>query len=174
MNKLYTRFTNILKGSKVKIIVIVGLIGMLMILLSEVTEDNRSDKTEKSENISCNSYETYAHDMENRLCGILNQIEGVGEAKVMITVNGTEEYIYAQEEKVKNSEKDYSTENEYVLIGSGSEKEALLKKVVNPEISGVIIICEGGDSNIVKERVYSSISAIFNISASQIYVTKLK
>ncbi len=174
MNRLFSRLTEVLKGSKVKIIVVVGLVGMLLILLSEFTGSDSSEQAEKPDNSNSTSYETYAQDMEKRLSGILEKIEGVGKAEVMVTVSGTEEYIYAQEEKIKNGEKDYSAESEYVLIGSGSEKQALLKKVVNPEISGVVIICEGGDSNIVKERVYSSISAVFNISASQIYVTKLK
>ncbi len=173
MNKLCSRFAELFKGSKVKIIVIVGLVGILLILFSEFT-DNKSEKVGEQAQSNIVSYEGYAQDMEKRLENILEQIEGVGKAEVMVTVGGTEEYIYAQEEKIKNGEKDYSTENEYVMIGSGSDKQALLKKVVNPEISGVVIICEGGDSNIVKERVYSSISAAFKISASQIYVTKLK
>jgi stage III sporulation protein AG len=147
---------------------------MLLILLSEFTESEKPKQTDLKTNDNSVSYETYAQEMENRLKNILEQIEGVGKAEVMVTVSGTEEHIYAQEEKIRNGEKDYSTENEYVMIGSGSDKQALLKKVVNPEISGVVIICEGGDSNIVKERVYSSVSAAFKISASQIYVTKLK
>ncbi len=171
MNKIAVHLTKLLKDGKVKIIVFVGLLGILLIFFSEFTGKEKSEQAD--EQVSTSSYETYAQDMEKRLEKILSKIEGVGKAEVMVTVSGTEEYIYAQEEKVKNGEKDFSTENEYVLIGSGGEKQALLKKVVNPQISGIVIICEGGDSNIVKERVYSSISAAFEISSSQIYVTKL-
>ncbi|MBE6844914.1 MAG: stage III sporulation protein AG [Ruminococcus sp.] len=174
MNKISDRIAEFIKGGKVKIIIFVGILGMLLIFLSEFIG---SDEPLENEDIKSNyssSYDTYAQDMEKRLEKTLGKIEGVGKAEVMVTVSGTEEYIYAQEEKIKNGEKDFSTENEYVLIGSGSDKQALLKKVVSPEISGVVIICEGGDSNIVKERVYSSISAAFNISSSQIYVTKLE
>ncbi|MGN0614288.1 MAG: hypothetical protein ACI4JB_10380 [Porcipelethomonas sp.] len=147
---------------------------MALILFSELFEssDTAADKS-IPENFSV-SYEEYEADMEKKLKKTLESIDGVGEAEVMVTVTGTQEYIYAQEEKVKNGENDYSAESEYVIIGSGGEKQALLKKVVNPEISGVVIICEGGESNIVKERVYSTISAAFNIPTQKIYVTKLK
>ncbi len=174
MNSFWEKLTGILKAGKIKIIIFIGLLGIVLIFLSEFIS---SDEPEKSTEIKSNtsaSYETYAQDMERKLKNILEKIEGVGKAEVMITVSGTEEYIYAQEEKVKNGERDFSSESQYVMIGSGSEKHALLKKVVNPQISGVVIICEGGDSNIVKEKVYSSISAVFDIPSNQIYVTKLK
>ena len=143
-------------------------------IFSELFFSNDNKQKEniiKSENISGN-YENYAHDMENQLKRILEKIDGVGKADVMVTVVGTEEYIYAEEEKIKTGENDSSEEKQYVIIGSNGDKQALLKKIVSPEISGVVIICEGGDSNIIKERVYNTISAVLNISSQKIYVTK--
>jgi len=145
-----------------------------LIFISEFTQGEKSEKKENQTVSGNHSYESYADDTEKRLREILEKIEGVGKAEVMVTIVGTEEYIYAQEEKVKNGKDDFSSESEYVLIGSGGEKQALLRKVMNPQINGIVVICEGGDSNIVKERIYNSVSAVFNISASQIYVTKLK
>lgn len=145
-----------------------------MIFISEFTQGEKSEKTDNHTVSANHDYESYADDTEKRLREILEKIEGVGKAEVMVTIVGTEEYIYAQEEKVKNGKDDFSSESEYVLIGSGGEKQALLRKVMNPQINGIVVICEGGDSNIVKERIYNSVSAVFDISASQIYVTKLK
>ena len=174
MNKLSERITEIFKTGKVKIIFFIGILGIALIFLSEFTASEEHSKQTDTNKISSFSYETYAQDMENRLQEILEKIDGVGKTEVMLTVGSTEEYIYAQEEKIKNSEKDFSSESQYVMIGSGNDKQALLKKVVTPEISGVVIICEGGDSSIVKEKVYKSISAAFNIPSSQIYVAKLR
>lgn len=159
-------------GGKIKLIIILGLAGMLLILFSEIFSDNENE-TEKINSMEEDSnFENYAEDMEKQLENILEKIDGVGKTKVMITVESTEEYIYAQQEKTKQGENDISNENEYVIIGSGSEKEALLKKIVSPKISGVVIICEGGDSNIVKEKVYNTVSAVFNISSQRIFVAK--
>lgn len=174
MNKLSGIIKNLKKGGGIKIVIFLGILGMILILCSELFEGDK--KTEKqSENLKASeSYETYGKDIENRLKEMVEKIEGVGKAEVMVTIKGTEEYVYAQQEKVKNGEKDFSSENEYVIIGSNGEKQALLKKVINPEISGVAIICEGGDSNIVKERIYNAVSAMFDLSSQKIYVTKLK
>lgn len=174
MNKLNGIIKSLKNGAGIKVIIFLGIAGMVLILFSELFE---SDENKDNKTISSDfslSYETYAQDMESRLKIMLEKIEGVGKVEVMVTVGGTEEYIYAQEEKVKNGEKDFSSENEYVIIGSSGDKQALLKKVISPEISGVAIICEGGDSNVVKERIYSTISAMFDISSNKIYVTKLK
>jgi stage III sporulation protein AG len=163
------------KGNSIKIVIILGLAGMLLILFSEIFSNDGNDakkNTDIKTTAGDENYENYANDMEIQLKEILEKIDGVGNAEVMITVSGTEEYIYAQEEKNQKSEKDSSEEKQYVIIGSNGDKQALLKKIVSPEISGVVIICEGGDSNIVKERVYNTISAVFNIPSQRIYVTK--
>ena len=110
--------------------------------------------------------------MEIQLKRILERIDGVGKSEIMVTVGATEEYVYAQEGKTQTGEKNTSEESQYVIIGSGGGKQALLKKIVSPEISGVVIICEGGDSSIVKERVYNAVSAVFNIPSQRIFVTK--
>lgn len=174
MNKINEFITKLKKGGNIKIVVVMGLAGILLIMFSELffsNDNEQKEKNVKSENINGN-YENYAHDMENQLKRILEKIDGVGKADVMVTVVGTEEYIYAEEEKIKKSENDSSEEKQYVIIGSNGDKQALLKKIVSPEISGVVIICEGGDSNIIKERVYNTISAVLNISSQRIYVTK--
>ncbi len=174
MNKLNEIIKSLKNGGGIKIVIFLGIAGMVLILFSELFESSEKKENKTISSDFSSSYDTYAQDMENRLKIMLEKIDGVGKAEVMVTVGGTEEYIYAQEEKVKNGEKDFSSENEYVIIGSNGDKQALLKKVISPEISGVAIICEGGDSNVVKERIYSTISAVFDISSNKIYVTKLK
>lgn len=174
MKKINEFISNLKKGRNIKIVVIMGLAGIFLIMFSELFwsgEEKQKEKNIEVESISGN-YENYVHDIENQLKRILEKIDGVGKTEVMVTVVGTEEYIYAEEEKIKKGENDSSEEKQYVIIGSNGDKQALLKKIVSPEISGVVIICEGGDSNIIKERVYNTISAVLNIPSQRIYVTK--
>lgn len=103
MNKINEFITKLKKGGNIKIVVVMGLAGILLIMFSELffSNDNKQKENSiKSENISGN-YENYAHDMENQLKRILEKIDGVGKVDVMVTVVGTEEYIYAEEEKIK-------------------------------------------------------------------------
>ena len=174
MSKINGIIEKLKKGGSLKIIIALGLAGMLLIMFSEIFSGSEKSNNENIQEIETDSglYENYAQEMETQLKKTLEKIEGVGKAEIMITVGATEEYVYAEEGKTQTGEKNSSQESQYVIIGSGGEKQALLKKIVSPEISGVVIICEGGDSNIVKERVYNAVSAVFNIPSQRIFVTK--
>lgn len=169
---------------KVKAIVFIGIAGMGMILLSGFFSGSNKDsaKTDKEDKgISENTdseIEEYTKKAEDKLTALLSSIQGVGEVEIMVNVSSTKEYVYADEEKSdisKNSDS-YSEnkENNYFIIEKNGEKEALIKKINTPEISGVVIVCEGGDSNVVKENIYKSVSVAFGIPSSKIYVAKIK
>ena len=162
-----------LKGTK--LIVFLGISGIAVIFLSDILwgKENTAEKN-VTEISSESGYAAYVSETEARLADMLEKIDGVGKAEVMMTVSGTEEYIYAEEEKSDTGGDRVSRENKYVVIGGNSGKEALLRKIENPEISGVVVVCEGGDSNIVKEKVINAVSAEFYISTNKIFVAKSK
>lgn len=149
-------------------------VGMLMIILILVSDLSGNDEKERSDidvkGISFTEADLYAEETEKRLCEVLSEIEGVGKATVMLTINSTEEYVYAESIKSGTSQ----TENNYVIIDKGSQKEALVKKINNPAISGVVIVCEGGDDPRVCERVYNAVSTALDISTNKIYVAEMK
>ncbi len=148
--------------------------GLLMIILILVSDFNKEEEKERSDAdvnvLSFTSAELYADETEKRLCETLTEIEGVGKAKVMLTITSTEEYVYAESVKSGTSQ----TENSYVIIDKGSQKEALVKKINNPAISGVLIVCEGGDDPKVCERIYNAVSTALNIPTNKIYVAEMK
>ena len=51
------------------------------------------------------------------------------------------------------------------------QEEALKTGLLNPKVMGVAVICEGGEDPIVRERIYSLISALFDINTNSISVT---
>ena len=61
-----------------------------------------------------------------------------------------------------------------MLVGSGSSQSALVEQTQDPWITGVVVVCEGGDSIQVKEQVYQAVSVACSISTAQIYVTAMK
>ena len=152
-----------------KILVLTGISVMLLILFSDSESDSKSDKISKVNNdfIQSDSYMEYS---EKKITEMLSSVEGVGKNKVMVSISGTEEYVYAEEVRRTDSQ----MENNYVIIDSGNNKEALIKKVNNPSVSGVIVVCEGGDDPKVCEQVYKVISTAFNIPTNRIYVAEMK
>lgn len=181
--KLRSMNKKILKGflvldRKTRILIALGSLGILLILASEIFSDSKKDNDIKdkieTQNISEDETEDYKSQIQNELVEILNKIKGVGECEVMVTVEGTTEYVYAENlndytdnDGTKQSNKH---ENNIVMIEENGEKKALVKKIIKPKINGVVVVCEGGDDVRIKERVLKAASTALNISASKICV----
>lgn len=187
MDSLKQKIKDILKklsaDKKTMFIVLAGIIGVLILVASEfIPEGEKAKEDEKEIQVSEynieNHYE-YAEMLEKKLTDLISSIEGAGATKVMLTLESSSEAVYAQNDKTdmesndENSEK-ISKENDYVLIKTDSSKEeALLLKIIQPEVKGVAVVCEGGDSIYVQQKIIETISAVFDINASKIKVTKL-
>lgn len=156
-------------------IIILGAAGLLLIMLSSFFPDEEKSEDSKAEkNMSAVSSEDYCHETEQKLTEFLENIEGVGKAEVYLTVKGEETYVYATEGKTSVSENKREEEHKYVMIGSSSDKTALVETVCPPQISGAVIACTGCDNPAVQEKVYKAVSAALGIPTAWIYVTKLK
>lgn len=155
-----------------KAAVAAGILAIVLILVSDLSggKDEKSVGTNGNVPVTFGYSDVYADSMDTKLCDILTSIEGVGKAQVMLTVSSTEEYVYAEMVKRGTSQ----AENSYVIIDKGSQKEALVKKVNNPSIKGVVIVCEGGDDPRVCEKIYKAVSTALDISTSRIYVAEMK
>ena len=163
--KHLARTPNFLKCS-----IVVGVIVMLLILISDLSESDTSRADVSNNTINFEASDIYSEDIEKQLCSILETIEGVGKADIMLTLTSTEEYVYAETMKQGSSQ----SENDYIIIDKGSQKEALIKKINNPAISGVVIVCEGGDDPRICERIYKAVSTALDISTAKIYVAEMK
>lgn len=163
--KNLTHSPNFLKSA-----VAIGIIVMLLILISDLSESDKSRAEISNNTINFETSGIYSENIEEQLCRILETIEGVGKADVMLTLISTEEYIYAETIKQSSNQ----SENDYVIIDEGSQKEALIKKINNPAISGVVVVCEGGDDPRICEKIYKAVSTALGISTGKIYVAEMK
>ena len=125
-----------------KLIVFVGLAGMLLILLSELmpkNDKNESKPEMQSEDIITDDYK---EGLENELADIISNIDGTGETKIMLTLDGTTEYVYAEEQDTSsdNNEgsKRESFKNKIVITESGGDRKALIKKIIRPQVTGCL------------------------------------
>ena len=153
-----------------KCAVALGVMMIILILITDLSENDTSRAEISNDTINFEAADIYADDIEAKLVAMLENIEGVGKAEVMLTIMSTEEYVYA--ETMKQGSSQY--ENDYVIIDKGSQKEALVKKVNNPAISGVVVICEGGYDPRICEKIYKAVSTALDISTGRIYVTEMK
>lgn len=128
-----------------KIILIAGLFLIIIIAFSGFS----SDKMEKNDKIffDYNRQSEYEQALEKKLSSVLSEINGIGNIDIMITL-------------------DTSEENRF------DDKEDELVCVRTPSVRGVIVVCDGGDNIIIREKVISAVSGAFGISTTRVSVIK--
>lgn len=192
-----------LKWNKDTFLIIV-LVGILLFIIALPMENRKTDSApaeekqisqeEKKETSVSNAemYSSkemlYARQLEEELENALQYMEGVGKAKVMITIKSSEEQII---EKDNNNTRSGTTEsdseggtrsanemsNEMITIfekdENGNEKPYVVKKIL-PNIEGIVIVAQGGGNLTVSKNITEAVEALFGIEVHKIKVVKMK
>ena len=163
------------------IFVLLGITGIAMIFISELNFDSKYKSNEKSNDIY-----SYRQQLESDLTDLLSSVNGAGDVKVMITLESGEENVYAWQEKSSLDEQTVSAdtsnqmsqhtlyENEIVMIDSGNEKKALIEKVLQPAVQGVVVVCKGADDIKVVSDITNAVSVALNMPSNRICVIKMQ
>ncbi|MBE6607490.1 MAG: hypothetical protein E7633_02890 [Ruminococcaceae bacterium] len=109
------------------------------------------------------SYSEYETEIEERIAKIVSEIGGISDVSVMVTLESTVSYSYAENSKDKNSE--------YVTIRDkdGNESGVLLSENA-PGIRGVAVVCNGGDIPEKKLEIIKMVSALLGLPQNRVYV----
>lgn len=97
----------------------------------------------------------------------------------MVTLESGAEQVYARNEKIKSDTSGGTAlekllgRKEYVLIESDGNEGGMIIKLIQPKIRGVAVVCEGGGSDAVRQEITQAITAVLDISASRVYITKM-
>lgn len=176
LKNISTFFQN---GKGVKMAVALGIVGVLLIAVSEWLPKSTATAPTKD----TVSIETYRKQTEDTLQTLLQSMQGVGKCRVYVTFANGVEYVYATEQKENT---DYSenksgngavseradTQQSVVLVDGADGKTGLLLTEIQPQVKGVVIVCEGGGNATVCERVTQAVSTALNISSNRVCVTK--
>lgn len=159
---------------RTRLIFILGAAGVLLIAGSELLPDKNSADTAQQSELTIDESERYRENIEKQLTGIISQISGVGEADVMITVSGTKEYVYAEQydvsRKSQSGGEDTQQSGQVILAGAGGKTQPVLKKIMTPQISGAVVVCEGANDDRTRERVVNAVSAALGLPSTKISV----
>ncbi|MCD7722372.1 MAG: hypothetical protein LUH82_00255 [Clostridiales bacterium] len=159
------------KNNRTKLVLAVGIIGIALILLSEFSPVSESASAE-SESVQVD-YISYVNGLDEQLSEIISSMDGVGECKVMITLKATAESVYATDEENSGTDSSYSEKSEYVIYDGENADSPILLKENFPEIEGVAVVCAGGDSVQVKEKIINCVTALFNLPSNRVSVSKM-
>ena len=97
-----------------------------------------------------------------------------GTCKVMITLEKSDENVYATNSESKRDADSGSSKEDYVLYDQDSGESPLLLSAYLPNVQGVAVVCTGGDDPAVREKITTTVASLFGIPTNRISVSKLK
>lgn len=154
---------------KYKFVFLVILAGIILLLLPTGKRNTRP-----AQNISSAQAAELAFDveaMEQKIEGALSQIDGAGNATVVLTVRGGPRQVLAQDGK--QSEKENSVSNVIVSKGSGLQDTVVIQQVY-PQYQGALVVCPGGGNPAVRLKLVDAVSALTGLGADKISVCQAK
>lgn len=176
MNDVINKLTEKIKNPKV--LVAAGLIGIGLICLSSfIGGDKKSEnQTPPSDGITAAEYKA---ELEESIGEIVKSITGSDGVKVVITLESGIKYSYADIKEGATANKtesnSESTTSElkqtYITVKTADGGEqALLVTAEMPEVRGVAIVCEGGDDELINEKIQNAVTAALNITSKRVYI----
>ena len=189
-------------GKKTSFLIIFGLIGLLLLIIGNAfssSDDNSSssdteivpkESTETPVNQSSSltaDVEELESSYETDLESMLNKIQGVSDAEVLVNLDSTTVKVYEKdlitnqqttEEEDTNGgtrEVDDSTQESTVVLVRQADKEVpLLVQTKKPDVRGVFVIAKGADHPSVEEWIVESISRVLDVPVHRVSVKPKK
>lgn len=167
-----------------RLLISVGLLGLLLIFLSELGGSENPKVASMSQTVE---NEAYIQSMEDKLGKLVEQVSGAGNCHVMVTLEQGTQYVFASESKKvidetqshdgnensKVQQKDNS-ESRIVVLEENGVSRPLVETSKEPQVKGVVVVCEGGSSSIVRERVTEVLTTVLGIGSHQVCVVPSK
>ena len=172
------------------IAVLAGALLLVVALPSGEKNEKNSGKGEESVTTAATDSggtraDSYRRQLETELAQMLEEMEGVGKVKVMITLKDSGERVVekdrsdsstvseeTEQEALKRRETQLQSE-ETTVYADRETNEPFVSKENRPAVEGVLILAEGGDSTAVKQNISDAVLALFHVDAHKIKVVKM-
>lgn len=146
---------------RVNLLVLMGLAGLVLLAFSAwLPADDAAQPAAVQETAA-----DYAAQLESRLTALIRRVDGAGDTAVMVTLESGSESVYA-------TDTDRDGGSTHVLLGSGGA-DGLVETVQTPRVLGVAVVCEGGGTAAVQNRVTALVEALTGVGANHITVAKM-
>ncbi len=141
-----SKINKLLSKDKTKTILILASVVLVIILFL-------FGRSSKDENPSISTYQAsdtqkYREVLSEEILTMVESVSGTGRAKILLTLDSSYEYIYLDDEET-------------------------LRKVLEPQIRGVVVTCEGGDSAKVRQEITDLLTTALGIPGTKVCVKKL-
>ena len=105
---------------------------------------------------------------EEKLEKALSQVEGAGETRVVLTLDGGSRQVLARNQ---DREGNGGSSNTVVTVGRGSgTQEVVPLQTVAPQFRGALVVCPGGGDAQVRLKLIEAVSALTGLGSDRISV----
>lgn len=155
---------------KYKYVAIILCLGVVLMLWPTRSQEDTQNQAETQSARQTDLQNFDLEELERRMETALSEINGVGEATVVLTLRSSGEDVLAQD-----TSEGSTSDRETVIISTGSgTEEAVSVKTIYPEFQGALVICDGAGNAGVKLEVLQAVSAITGLSSDQISICQRK
>ena len=185
---------NILKSSNNRLykLLLILLSGICLMIVVWPANNSKTDKNDQKSGWTGQSDETdadvtggndrnmsgdttdYVEYMEERLTSVLEQVDGISDVRVMITVKDSGENIALKDSGSSSSENGDSSQRsvseETVMVSEGSGSAPYVVRDREPETEGVVIICKGVENGDTTLKITNAVQALFDVPTHKIVI----
>ena len=109
---------------------------------------------------------------EQRLAEALSRVDGAGETRVVLTLDGGTRSVLARDSQTDG---DGSGSSTVVTVGRGSGNQSVVPvQTLTPSFRGALVVCPGGDDPEVRLQITEALSALTGLGADKISISEGK
>ncbi len=162
---------------------IITVVAINFIWKDDKSNDKELNDKENIKLVSSSEERSKTNTLEKRLEDILSNINGVGNVKVLITYNETEEFvpIYNKNDKKSTTNEIDSSGGTRIIEELDTSQEvvfendkAITSKSISPKIEGAIITASGAGNSLVKTNIVQAVEAATGLATHKIQVFEMK
>lgn len=117
----------------------------------------------------------YVETLENRVEELLEEIEGVGQVEVMITLSQSESVVVLKDTEISQGENNLqSSESTVFYVDEQGREIPYCVTTTVPVVEGVVVVAQGGDDPQRIIIITDVIQSLFDIPVHKIRVVKMK
>ena len=147
---------------KYQYVLLIIAVGAVLLLLPSGGRDSPGEEAPVQEE------EFDLEAFEKKLEKALSQVEGAGETRVVLTLEGGSRQVLARNQ---DREGDGGTSNTVVTVGRGSgTQEAVPIQTVAPQFRGALVVCPGGGNAVTRLKLIEAVSALTGLGSDRISV----
>lgn len=173
---------------KISLLLVAGLILVITSFPRETGTKDTSQRSTEVQSVVKEYQTTYKEKMEQQVTEALEQVEGIGKTKVMITLKGSKEIVVNKDTPIDEQttkemdsqggtrEESHYSQQETTVLVTNSEGESVpyVVKELEPEIAGIVVIAQGANSETVVQEITDACEVLFSVPVHKIKVMKMK